>query len=290
VIFLSGFASCPDLTLTLTLSHQEGGYGNSQKAALLVMLYWLRKTRGAENAATLTWGHAAVQNLAQYFTKGAYPYESDGRKSTGMVLVRRHILQSFFKLCQPYFGNPVMKKFFGDFVDAMALADYSSFDPTLDAVQELYGCLVMMANKGPGRGRCINYAADSWKTEEKWSCPNAVARRACVIAAVMVQVQAPGQKLPQKNAMSLVEYGRYKKYHRRWRNNDLAIRDAFVLGGGTMPYDAQGRPPAKKRTKVQLLRGEPPRLEAGALLLTLEIPDLTDSEDAEDAEDAAGDD
>ena len=151
----------------------------------------------------------------------------------------------------------------------------------------------MMANKGPGRGRCINYAADSWKTEEKWSCPNAVARRACVIAAVMVQVQAPGQKLPQKNAMSLVEYGRYKKYHRRWRNNDLAIRDAFVLGGGTMPYDAQGRPPAKKRTKVQLLRGEPPRLEAGALLLTLEIPDLTDSEDAEDvedAEDAAGDD
>jgi len=48
--------------------------------------------------------------------------------------------------------------------------------------------------------------------------------------------------------------------------------------------------PLLKRTKVQLLRGEPPRLEAGALLLTLEIPDLTDSEDAEDAEDAAGDD
>ena len=101
MIFLSWFASCPDLTITLTLSHQEGGYGNSQKAALLVMLYWLRESRGAENAATITWGHAVVQNLAQYFTKGAYPYESDGRKSTGMALVGRHILQSFFKLAVP---------------------------------------------------------------------------------------------------------------------------------------------------------------------------------------------
>ena len=30
---------------------------------------------------------------------------------------------------------------------------------------------------------------------------------------------------------------KYKKYHKRWRKKDLAILEAFVEGGGDMPYD-----------------------------------------------------
>jgi hypothetical protein len=37
--------------------------------------------------------------------------------------------------------------------------------------------------------------------------------------------------------MALSEYIQYKKYHKRWRKKDLAILEAFVEGGGDMPYD-----------------------------------------------------
>ena len=43
--------------------------------------------------------------------------------------------------------------------------------------------------------------------------------------------------LPQKSVMALSEYIQYKKYHKRWRKKDLAILEAFVEGGGDMPYD-----------------------------------------------------
>ena len=43
--------------------------------------------------------------------------------------------------------------------------------------------------------------------------------------------------MPQKSTMALSEYIQYKKYHKRWRKKDLAILEAFVEGGGDMPYD-----------------------------------------------------
>ena len=79
--------------------------------------------------------------------------------------------------------------------------------------------------------------------------------------------------LPQKSALALSEYIQYKKYHKRWRKKDLAILEAFVEGGGDMPYDNT----VEATTKRQLNRQDAPNLEE-----PLEIPSDEDDTDVDD--------
>ena len=86
--------------------------------------------------------------------------------------------------------------------------------------------------------------------------------------------------MPQKSAMALSEYIQYKKYHKRWRKKDLAILEAFVEGGGDMPYDntVAAAAPRGGAAKRQLNRQDaPPNLEE-----PLEIPSDEDDTDVDD--------
>ena len=77
--------------------------------SLLVMIHWIVEHKGRTDSAILVWNNSYVQHLSQYFADGHFPTSSPGNTLHGVKRVRNFVQTAFFKICQPYFGNPVKK-------------------------------------------------------------------------------------------------------------------------------------------------------------------------------------
>ena len=189
------------------MGHNQEGYSNLRKASLLVIIHWIVEHKGRTDSAILVWNNSYVQHLSQYFADGHVPTSSPGNTLHGVKRVRNFVKTAFFKICQPYFGNPVKKMYFDKILASHPFAAYSTFRPSSPVVAKLYGfvtrifpspnpnnpsptnltrALVNMSSNTTGKGRACNFAPQCWKSKWEWTCPNAVARRARVMATLRV--------------------------------------------------------------------------------------------------------
>jgi hypothetical protein len=158
-----------------------------RKASLLVMIHWIVEHKGRTDSAILTWNHSYVQHLSQYFADGHFPTSSPGNTLHGIKRVRNFVQTAFFKICQPYFGNPVKKMYFDQILASHPFAAYSTFSPSSPVVAKLSGfvnrifpspnpnnltrALVNMSSNTTGKGRACNFAPQCWKSKWEWTCP-----------------------------------------------------------------------------------------------------------------------
>ena len=63
-----------------------------------------------------------IQDLAQYYAYGTFSRDSKKKHRQSRKTVAKHVVKSFFKISQPYFGNPALV-FFRPLTSENALSD-----------------------------------------------------------------------------------------------------------------------------------------------------------------------